>query len=168
MSLSMYQITVPQLLRMFANLSSMLHKGAAHAEAKKIDPAIFINARLAPDMWSLDRQVQTVSDTAKGCVARLSNIDIPRFEDTEKTFDELQERIAKTVKFIQSVPAEKMEGSEKRTIQLKFPHKTYEFDGQTYLTTFVFPNFYFHLTTAYNILRHHGVELGKMDFMGSI
>ncbi|NNM58940.1 MAG: DUF1993 domain-containing protein [Legionellales bacterium] len=166
MSLSMYQLAVPQLVRMLGNLSSMLHKAEAHATAKKIDPAIFINARLAPNMWSLDRQVQTVSDTSKGCVARLSNIEIPSFEDTEKTFDELQERIAKTIRFIQSVPKEKMEGSENRTIQLKVPHKTFEFEGPTYLTSFVFPNFYFHLTTAYNILRHNGVELGKQDFLG--
>ncbi|MBY0545547.1 MAG: DUF1993 domain-containing protein [Gammaproteobacteria bacterium] len=166
MSFSIYQVTVPQLLHMLTNFSSILKKAAAYAEAKKIDPAIFINARLAPDMFSLDKQVQIVSDTAKGCVARLADIEIPRFEDNEKTFDELQERITNTVQFIESVPAEKMAGSENRTIQLKFPHKTFEFDGVTYLTSFVFPNFYFHLTTAYDILRHNRVELGKQDFLG--
>jgi hypothetical protein len=166
MSLTMYQASIPVFVRMLANLSAILDKAAAHAEAKKIDPAIFVNARLAPDMYPLSRQVQIATDMVKGCAARLAGIDVPSYEDNETTFVELQARIAKTVAFIQSVSAEQIDGSEGRDITLKFGSKEAHFLGQDYLLDFVIPNFHFHLTTAYAILRHNGVELGKRDYVG--
>jgi hypothetical protein len=168
MSLSMYQASIPVFIRMMGNLSVILDKGAKHAEAKKIDPAIFINARLAPDMFALARQVQIATDAVKGCAARLSGTAVPSFADTEATFPELQERVAKTVAFVKSVTAAQIDGSEDRKIELKLGSKEVAFTGQVYLLNFVLPNMYFHITTAYAILRHHGVELGKMDFIGGM
>jgi uncharacterized protein len=167
MSLTMYQASIPVFVRMLGNLSSILNKAAAHAEAKKIDPAIFINARLAPDMYPLNRQIQIATDMAKGCAARLAGIDVPSYEDNEFTFPELQARIAKTVAFLQTVSAGQINGSEERTVTLKLRSKEISFLGQPYLLNFVLPNFYFHITTAYAILRHNGVEIGKMDFAGN-
>ncbi|WP_374349295.1 DUF1993 family protein [Chitinimonas sp.] len=167
MSLSMYQATVPVYVRMLQNLTAILDKSAAHAEAKKFDPAILINARLAPDMFALCRQVQIVTDTAKGSVARLAGIEIPKYEDTETSFDELKARISKTIAFIESVPASQIDGSEGREIVLKVRGNDMHFAGQPYLLNFALPNFYFHLVTAYDILRHHGVELGKPDYLGA-
>lgn len=164
----MYQASVPVLIRMLNNLSGILSKAAAHAEVKKIDLTIFVNARLVPDMFPLSKQIQSVSDTAKGCAARLAGIEIPSFADTEATFPELQERITKTIKFLQSVTASQIDESEQRTITMKLPNTTLEFTGQVYLLNFVLPNFYFHLGMAYAILRHHGVDVGKMDYLGSI
>jgi hypothetical protein len=152
---------------MLGNLSSILDKAAAHAEAKKIDPSIFINSRLAPDMYPLSRQVQIATDMAKGCAARLAGIEVPSYEDNETTFAELQARIAKTVAFMQSVNELQLNGSEERTVTLKLRNNEISFIGQPYLLTFVLPNFYFHITTAYAILRHNGVEIGKMDFIGN-
>ncbi len=166
MSLSMYQASIPVFLRMLGNLSTILDKAAAHAEAKKIDPAIFVNARLAPNMFTLSRQVQIATDMVKACAARLSGLDVPHFEDTESTFAELQARIAKTVAFLQSVSAEQIDGSEDRHITPNFGSRVLSFSGQDYLLDFVIPNFHFHMTTAYAILRHHGVELGKTDYTG--
>lgn len=167
MSLSMYQASIPVFIRVLNNLSAMLDKAAAHAEAKKFDPSVLINARLAPDMYPLSRQVQIASDGVKGCAARLAGIDVPSFPDTEATFPELKARIAKTVDFLKSVDAGKVEGSETREITLKFGGKPTSFRGQDYLLTFVYPHVLFHVTTAYDILRHNGVELGKMDYLGS-
>ena len=166
MSLSMYQASVPVLIRMLSNLSAILDKAAAHAEAKKIDPSVFINARLAPDMLPFTFQVQTATDSAKGCAARLAGITAPSFPDTEASFPELKERLAKTIAFLQSVKAEQIDGSEERNITLKLGSREFPFLGQSYLLTFVLPNFFFHVTTAYAILRHHGVEIGKQDFLG--
>jgi len=166
MSLTMYQASVPVFVRMLGNLSAILDKAAAHAEAKKIDPAIFINARLAPDMYPLSRQIQIATDMVKGCVARLAGIDVPSYEDNEKTFAELQARIAKTVAFIQSISAAQIDSSEEREIILKFGSREMHFLGQAYLLDFVMPNFHFHLTTTYAILRHNGVEIGKRDYVG--
>ncbi len=166
MSLTMYQASIPVFVRMLGNLSAILDKAAVHAEAKKIDPAIFINARLAPDMFPLSRQVQIATDMAKGCAARLAGIEVPRYEDNETTFAELQARIAKTKAFIQSVSASQIDGSEDRQITLKFGSKELSFLGQAYLLDFVIPNFHFHLTTTYAILRHNGVEVGKKDYTG--
>lgn len=168
MSLSMYQASVPVLIRMLGNLSHILDKAAKHAEAKTIDPNVFINARLAPDMYPLSRQVQIATDMAKGCAARLAGIEVPSYEDNEITFADLQARIAKTVAFIQLVNAGQIDGSEDRTVTLKLRGKEVSFAGQPYLLHFVLPNFYFHIATAYDILRHNGVELGKMDFIGGI
>ncbi|WP_347986093.1 DUF1993 domain-containing protein [Methylomonas sp. AM2-LC] len=167
MSLTLYQASIPVLVRMLGNLSAILYKAAAHAEAKKIDPSIFVNARLAPDMYPLSRQVQIATDVVKGCAARLAGIEVPSYEDNEASFAELQARIAKTVAFIQSVTAEQIDGSEGRNITLKFGSREFHFLGQAYLLNFVYPNFYFHLTTAYAILRHNGVEIGKMDYIGA-
>jgi uncharacterized protein len=167
MSLNMYQASIPVFIRMLGNLSTILDKTLAHAEAKKIDPSIFINARLTPDMYPLSRQVQIATDMVKGCAARLAGIDVPSYEDNETTFADLQARIAKTVAFLQSVSAEQINGSEERKVTLKLRGKEVNFIGQPYLLDFVLPNLYFHITTTYAILRHNGVEIGKMDYLGS-
>lgn len=166
MSISMYQAAVPVFIRMLRNLRAILEKGAAHADAKKFDSAVLVSSRLAPDMLALARQVQIASDTAKGCAARLGGIDPPKFEDNEKSFPELLARLDKTVAFLKTVKPAQIDGSEDRDITLKFPNQTLHFKGMQYLTHFALPNFYFHVTTAYCILRHNGVELGKADFIG--
>ena len=167
MSLTMYQASIPAFVRMLDNLSTILNKAAAHAEAKKIAPAIFINARLAPDMFPLSRQVQIATDMVKGCAARLAGIEVPSYEDNEATFEELQARVAKTIAFLQSISAEQIDGSEERDITVKFGSREFNFLGQAYLVDFVIPNFHFHLTSTYAILRHNGVDIGKMDYIGS-
>lgn len=167
MSLDMYQASIPVFVRMLGNLSAILEKAEAHADAKKIDKAVFVNGRLAPDMYPLSRQVQIATDMVKGCAARLAGMEVPSYEDNETTFAELQARITKTVSFLKSVPEELINGSEGREVTLKIRGKEIGFAGQPYLLHFVLPNFYFHVTTAYDILRHYGVELGKMDFVGS-
>ncbi|MCC7260378.1 MAG: DUF1993 domain-containing protein [Alphaproteobacteria bacterium] len=166
MTLSMYQASLPAFVRILTNLSAILTKAEAHAAAKKIDPSVLINARLAPDMFPLARQIQIATDGVKGCAARLAGIDVPSYADTETTFAELQARIAKTITFMQSVKPAQIDGSEERDIQLKVGGHELKFKGQPYLLTFVIPNFYFHVTTAYAILRHNGVEIGKQDFLG--
>lgn len=169
MSLSMYRASVPVLVRGFESLSKIIDKAAAHAETKKIDQAVFMNARLAPDMLPFSKQIQIASDTAKGAAARMAEIDIPSFEDTETTFAELQARIARTVDFIQSVDAAKINASADRAIVMKLGKSgEAHFTGTTYLLGFALPNFYFHITTAYAILRHNGVEIGKWDYLGSL
>ncbi|WP_024301654.1 DUF1993 family protein [Pseudogulbenkiania sp. MAI-1] len=168
MSLSMYQASVPGLIRGLNNLAAILDKAAAHAEAKNIAPEVFLQARLAPDMFPLVRQVQSVSDSAKGCAARLAGLEVPSYPDTETSFPELQERLAKTVAFLKGITPEQIDGSEERPITLKVRSREIHFTGQSYLLGFVLPNFYFHLTTAYDILRHNGVELGKMDYLGGV
>ncbi|MGZ5526501.1 MAG: DUF1993 domain-containing protein, partial [Methylomonas sp.] len=166
MSLTMYQASIPAFVRMLGNLSAILDKAAAHAEAKKIDPAVFVNARLAPDMFPLSRQVQIATDIVKGCAARLAGIEVPRYEDNETTFAELQARIDKTKAFLQSISASQIDGSEQRQITLKFGSRELNFLGQPYLLDFVLPNFHFHLSMTYAILRHNGVEIGKKDYIG--
>ena len=168
MSLSMYQASIPVFIRGLGNLSVILDKAAKHAEAKQIEPSVFISARLAPDMYTLSHQVQIASDVAKGCAARLAGIEVPSYEDNETTFPELQARIAKTVAFLQSVSPSQIDGSEQRPISLKLRGREVSFLGQPYLLGFVLPNFYFHLTTTYAILRHNGLEIGKQDFIGGI
>ena len=168
MSLSMYQASVPVLLRGLEQLAHILAKGAAHAEAKKIDPSIFVNARLAPDMLALARQVQIAGDNAKGCVARLAGAEVPSYADTETTFPELQARVAKTIAFVKGFTAAQVDGSEDRAIAMKIGGNELKFTGIDYLFKLVLPNFYFHVTTAYDILRHNGVELGKPDYLGKI
>ncbi len=167
MSLSMFKASAPVFTRQLANLSAILHKAEAHAAARKIDPAVFINARLAPDMFPLSRQVQSASDSAKGCAARLAGVAVPSYADTETTFPELQARITKTVAFLQSLGPELIEGSEERAIVLKLRGQETRFTGQSYLLNYALPNFFFHAATAYDILRHNGVEIGKQDFLGS-
>lgn len=167
MSLSMYQASVPVFVRMLENLSKILEQSVQYAEEKKIDPSVLINARLAPDMYPLSRQVQIATDMAKGCAARLAGLEVPVYEDNEATFPELQARIAKTLAFVQSVSAEQIDGSEERAVALKLRGKEVSFMGQPYLLHFVLPNFYFHITIAYAILRHNGLAIGKMDYIGS-
>ena len=167
MTLSMYQASIPVFVRALGNLSVLLDKGAAFAEAKKIDPSVLVNARLAPDMFPLSRQVQIACDGVKGCAARLAGIEVPSHPDTESTFPELQQRIAKTLAFIQNVAREQIDASEERPITLTLRNKDIKFQGQGYLLNFVLPNLFFHETVAYAILRHNGVEIGKMDFLGN-
>lgn len=167
MSLNMYEASIPVFVRMLGNLSSILDKAVIYAETKNIDPAILVNARLTPDMYPLSRQVQIATDMVKGCAARLAGIDVPSYEDNEATFADLQARIAKTVAFLQSVSAEQINGSEGRTVTLKLRGREIQFLGQPYLLDFVLPNLYFHVTTTYAILRHNGVEIGKMDYLGA-
>ena len=166
MTISMYQITVPVFKRTLNNLTAILNKAAAHAEDRKIDPAVFISSRLAPDMLPLARQVQIATDAVKGCAARLAGVDIPSFADTEATFPELVERVAKTQAFLDGISAAQLEGSEDRTVTLQIRGNDVQFKGMAYLQGFVLPNLYFHVTTTYAILRHNGVELGKMDYLG--
>ena len=167
MSLSMYQASVPVFLRSLTNLKAILEKGAADAEARKIEPAVFINARLAPDMFALARQVQIATDTVKGAGARLAGVDVPSYEDTETTFAELQARLDKTINFLKGLKAEQIDGSEERTITLKMRSGDVNFTGQNYLLNFVLPNLFFHSMAVYAILRHNGVQVGKMDFLGA-
>lgn len=166
MPISMYSASIPVLKSMLENLAKLLDKAAIHAEAKKFDPAVLLNARLFPDMFPLTRQVQIASDQAKGVAARLAGVDVPKFEDAETTIEELKERIAKTITFLDSIRPEQVDGSEERHIVLQIRDRKLEFKGQQYLTNWVLPNFYFHVTTAYDILRHNGVELSKRDFLG--
>lgn len=166
MSLTMYSAFIPVAIRTLQNLSAILAKGAAHCEARKIDPSAFLSARLYPDMFPLSRQVQIASDTVKGAAARLAGIEIPRFEDNETTFAELQARLDKTVAFLKIIQPAQIDGKEDADIVLSFPTRTFEFKGQAYLTGWVLPNLYFHTTTAYGLLRHGGVELGKADYLG--
>ena len=168
MSLSMYQASVPAFIQMLNNLSAILDKAQAHAKDRKIDPEVLLNYRLAADMLPFIRQVQIAADLAKGAVARLADVEVPKHDDTEKTFADLKARLDKTVMFVQSVQPNDIDGSEDREINLTLGEHTMSFKGQPYLVHFVMPNFYFHCTTAYDILRHCGVELGKRDFIGAI
>lgn len=166
MTISMYQACVPPLTRVLTNLTGILEKAAAHCEAKKIDPAVLIGSRLYPDMFPFARQVQIATDNAKGSAARLAGMDPPRYEDTETIFPELIARVRKTADFLATFKPEQIDGSEERTITLNMRHGTLTFPGQTYLLNYALPNFYFHTTTAYAILRHNGIEVGKQDFLG--
>ena len=167
MQITMYDTLVPTANRMLGNLSAFLDKGATHAEAKKFDASVLLNARLAPDMFSLTRQVQIACDMFKGAAARLSGTDIPKFEDNEATIAELKTRIAKTLAFVNGIDAAKFAGSEDRDIVLQGRAGELRLKGLNYLRDYVFPNTYFHITTTYAILRHNGVELGKPDFVGA-
>ena len=166
MKISMYQASAPRFVNMLTNLSAILDKAQAHAEARKIDPAVLANDRLFPDMFPMKRQVQIACDTAKGAVARLAGVEVPKHEDTEQTFPELKARIAKTIDFIESVGASKIDGSEDKEIVLAMRSGERRFKGMQYLLGHAYPNFYFHVTTAYAILRHNGVDVGKGDFIG--
>ena len=166
MSISMYRASAPVFIRALTNMKTILQKGEAHAEAKKFKPEVLLNDRLCPDMFPLTRQVQIATDMAKGCAARLAGVEAPKYEDNEASFAELYARIDKTVEFLKSFKAEQIDGSEGRDITLPSPRGAMEFKGLDYLLGFVTPNLYFHCTTAYAILRHNGVELGKMDFIG--
>lgn len=165
MSISMYRASAPVFLQFLPALAACLRKAADHATVKKIDPAVLLQSRLYPDMFPLVRQVQIAADFAKGTVSRLAGQEPPKFEDTETTFDQLQTRIQKTVDYVKEFKPSQIDGSEERDITLTFGTNTRNFKGESYLTGFALPNFFFHNTTAYAILRHNGVELGKGDFM---
>ncbi len=166
MTISMYQATVPPLVRSLNNLVAILSKAAAHAEAKKIDPAVLLNSRLYPDMLPLTRQVQIASDIARRGAARLAGLEAPKVEDTETTFSELSDRLHQTIAYLETLTPVEIDGSEEKAIALPMGDKTLMFEGLPYLLSFIQPNVYFHVTTAYAILRHNGVELGKLDFLG--
>jgi hypothetical protein len=169
MSLSIHDASVPVLARVLANLGGVLEKGRLYAESEKVDPAVLLGMRLYPNMFALTRQVQVVSDTAKGGIARLAAVEAPKFEDVETSFGELKARIDKTLAFVNGFQSRQLEAAEGRAIELKFPNNTLNFkNGWDYLDTFVLPNAYFHSAMAYAILRHGGVKLGKPDFLGSI
>lgn len=166
MSISMYQVCVPVLVRALNNLSGVLAKGAAHAADRNIAPDVLLNTRITPDMFPLIRQVQIATDMAKGAGARLAGVEPPKMDDNETTFEQLQARIATVVELLQSYTPAQIDGSESREIVLKLRSGDMHFKGQDYLLNFVLPNVYFHCTTAYAILRGVGVVLGKSDFIG--
>ena len=161
MAISMYLVSAPRFANTLKNLSVILDKAQAHVEAKKLDAAAFTTYRLFPDMFPLTRQIQAACDSAKGAVARLAGVEVPKHEDTEQTFADLKARIAKTIDFLDSVKAAQVDGSEEKEVVLKMRSGEVKFKGMQYLLGHAQPNFYFHVTTAYNILRHNGVELGK-------
>jgi len=164
----MHATSIPVFVKTLTALSGVLDKAAAHAEARKINPSVLLGARLFPDMFPLARQVQIACDFAKGAAARLAGQEPPVFADDEATFADLKARIAKTVDYVQSVPESAFAGSESRAIEVKGRERTLSFTGIVYIAHFVLPNFFFHATTAYDILRHNGVELGKKDFIGPL
>ena len=166
MTISMSSASVPVFVRMLESLSAWLDKAAAHAEARKFDPNVLLAARLAPDMLAFATQVQIACDSAKFCVARLAGVEAPKFADDEKTLAELKERVRATVAFLQSVPAAQIDGSEEREITVPRRIGPLVLQGEAYLKHNAMPNFYFHVTTAYALLRHNGVELGKGDYLG--
>ncbi len=166
MPISMYQASVPVFIRMLNNLSAILDKAVAHAEARKIDPSVLLAARLYPDMLPLGKQIQIAADFAKGTSARLSGMEVPKYEDNEASFADYQARIRKTLAFVQTLKPEQIDGSEERDISITVAGNPMSFKGLAYLLHFALPNFYFHLSTGYGILRHSGVELGKRDFIG--
>jgi hypothetical protein len=168
MTISMYQASAPRFANTLKNLSAMIDKAKAHCEAKKIDPAALITARLYPDMFPFSRQVQVSCDTAKGAVARLAGVEVPKHEDTEKTFDELKARIATTLAFVESFKPAQIDGTEAKNLEIKLGTREVKWLGLQYLLGFALPNFYFHAATAYDILRHNGVELAKRDFIGNV
>lgn len=168
MSLSMHAMTVGQFVPMLKNLGKILEKAEAYAAAKKVEGGVIEGLRLAPDMLSFARQIQLASDFAKNSVARLAGIEAPKYEDNEKTLEELKARVAKTIDWLQGIQAAQLEGAENRHIVIPLRTRTLEMDGLPFLQKWALPNFYFHLTTAYALLRHVGVEIGKQDYLGSV
>jgi hypothetical protein len=169
MSLSIHDASVPVVVRAMQGLVGVIEKGRLHAESEKFDPAVLLATRLYPDMFPLSRQIQVVSDQCKGGIARLVGVEPPKFADAETTFAELKERLEKTIAFVKSVDVKKFEGAGTRPLEIKFPNATLNFkSGWDYFLGFVLPNVYFHSSTAYGILRHCGVKLGKQDFIGSL
>ena len=168
MTLTLHSASVPVFVRALKSLSGLLTKAEESATARGFDPSVLLTARLAPDMFPLTRQVQIASDGAKGGAARLAGVDAPVFEDVETTFPQLQDRISRTIAFIESLDAAKFEGDPDRPLVLKMAGQEFPFTAQTFLFGFVLPNLYFHCATAYNILRHNGVAVGKRDFLGGL
>lgn len=167
MALSMYQAGIPPMIHSLNNLVNILEKGETYAEAKKIEPAVLIGSRLYPDMFPLSKQIQIVSDIARRGTARLAEVEAPTMEDNETTFPELITRLRETITYLKVFTPEQIDGTETKFIRLPIGEETFTFDGQSFLLYFILPNIYFHVTTAYNILRHCGVEIGKRDYLGS-
>lgn len=167
MVISMYQASVPRFVNILGNLSRILDKAQVHVDAKKLDATSLTSYRLFPDMLPMTKQVQIACDTAKAVVARLAGVEIPVFEDNEKTLAELKDRIAKTVAFIRTVTPAQIDGTEDKNIVIKRGDKETHYQGMQFLLGNALPNFYFHVTTAYNILRHNGIEIGKRDYLGN-
>ncbi len=166
MTISMYKASVPPLVRTLSNLAGILEKGAAYENSKGIDPSVLISTRLFPDMFPLAKQIQIASDVSRRGVARLAGLDAPSIEDNESTFPQLIERLQSSVAYLNTFTPQQIDGSEEKIISLPVGDDVYKFPGQAYLLAFVMPNAYFHVTTAYNILRHSGVEVGKLDYLG--
>ena len=167
MTISMHQASVPRFVNILGNLSNILDKAQTHVDAKKLDTATLTDYRLFPDMLPMKSQVQIACDTAKGVVARLAGVEIPVYEDDEKTLVDLKARIAKTIAFIQTVTPRQIDGTEDKEIVIKRGDKETHYKGMQFLLGHAVPNFYFHVTTTYNILRHNGVEIGKRDYLGN-
>ncbi len=167
MTISMHSASVPIFVRMLGNLSTCLDKAEAHAAEKKFESTVYLSSRLAPDMLPLTTQIQIACDAAKFCVARLAGVEGPKFDDDEASLDDLKKRVAKTIDYVQSVPAAQIDGSDARSISVPRRGGAINMPGETYLKHFVLPNFFFHVTTTYALLRHNGVELGKTDFLGA-
>lgn len=167
MTITLYSASIPTFIKGLNSLALVLKIAEADIAARKIDPLVITSARLYPDMLPLTKQIQIATDGAKGYAARLAGVEVPSFADTETTFEELQARIAKTVDFLKTIEPAQIDGGEDKAITLKFPNNTFEFTGLDYLTDFAMPNFYFHLATAYAILRKNGVQLSKRNFLGA-
>jgi len=167
MKISMHSMSAGQFLPLLANLRTFIDKAEASAKARKFEPSVLMTARLAPDMLAFNRQVQLTCDFAKNSTARLAGLEAPRFEDTETTVDELRARVDKTIAYVESVAASALDGQEERDIKIPLRDRTLEMKGLPFLGNWALPNFYFHLVTAYDILRHNGVDLGKRDFLGT-
>jgi len=167
MSISMHSASAPIFVRMLGNVLNWLDKAQAHAEARRFDPANYLTARLAPDMLPFTRQVQIASDAAKGCMARLAGVEVPKWEDNEAGFDELRARLRRTIDYVKSFSAAQIDGSESRNIVIPMRDaEALNLDGETFLKHFALPNFFFHCTATYMLLRHNGVDVGKGDYLG--
>jgi len=167
MTISMYQASIPRFVNILGNLSNILDKAQAHVDARKIDPTVLTTYRLFPDMLPMTRQVQIACDTAKGLAARLAGVEIPVYEDDERTLADLKARVAKTIAFIETVTAKQIDGTEDKDIVIKRGDKETHYKGMQFLLGHAVPNIYFHVTTTYNILRHNGIEIGKRDYLGN-
>ncbi|UXN63942.1 DUF1993 domain-containing protein [Phyllobacterium sp. A18/5-2] len=168
MSLSMHKISVPAFIRGFSVLSTLIDKAEAFTAEKKISPAVLFSARLAPDMLPFSGQIQRASDTSKATIGRLTTIEVPKFPDEEASFSELRQRIANTVAFLESVEQSALDGSDTKEVTLSAGQLKVTLSGEEYVLKFALPNFYFHVTTAQNILRHNGIQVGKLDYIGSL
>ena len=167
MAVSMYTAAAPIFVQYMTGLSNVLDKAKAHCEAKKLDESYFMNLRFYPDMFPFARQVRAVTDHAMSACGRVAGVELPKFENNEATFDELKARIAKAIAFVKSIKPAQMDEQENKEIKITFPSGERSFTGQSLLLNFALPNFYFHATTAYDLLRHNGVEIGKREFMST-
>jgi hypothetical protein len=168
MAISLYDVSIPVFTLSLNNLSAILDKAESHGDAKKVDPKVIPQTRLIVDMLPLSAQIQIACDTAKGAAARLAGVQAPKHEDTEATLAELKARVAKTLGFIKTIKPEQLQGAETREVVLQLPQTTLKFTGLNYLTNFALPNFFFHMTMAYALLRKNGIDLGKRDFLGPL